>query len=91
MASITIRRLENATKERLRIRASHHGRSMEEEAREILETYDVTYVYVGTLEREAYGDAGLAKFGEFMDVAFQNGGATIYKMPDTGRVSVRAP
>lgn len=36
MASITIRRLENATKERLRIRASHHGRSMEEEAREIL-------------------------------------------------------
>jgi len=36
MASITIRRLEEATKERLRIRASHHGRSMEEEAREIL-------------------------------------------------------
>ena len=36
MASITIRRLEDATKERLRIRASHHGRSMEEEAREIL-------------------------------------------------------
>jgi len=62
-----------------------------EEAREILETYDVTYVYVGTLEREAYGDAGLAKFGEFMEVAFQNGGATIYKMPDTGQISVRAP
>jgi uncharacterized membrane protein len=62
-----------------------------EEAREILETYGVTYVYVGTLEREAYGDAGLAKFGEFMEVAFQNGGATIYKMPDTGQVSVRAP
>ena len=36
MASITIRRLEDATKERLRIRASRHGRSMEEEAREIL-------------------------------------------------------
>ena len=36
MASITIRRLEDATKERLRVRASHHGRSMEEEAREIL-------------------------------------------------------
>jgi plasmid stability protein len=36
MASITIRRLEDATKERLRVRASQHGRSMEEEAREIL-------------------------------------------------------
>jgi antitoxin FitA len=38
MASITIRRLEDATKERLRIRASRHGRSMEEEARRILNT-----------------------------------------------------
>ena len=36
MASITIRRLEDSTKERLRMRASRHGRSMEEEAREIL-------------------------------------------------------
>ena len=36
MASITIRRLEDATKERLRVRASRHGRSMEAEAREIL-------------------------------------------------------
>jgi len=26
-----------------------------------------------------------------MEVAFQNGGATIYKMPDTGQISVRAP
>ena len=62
-----------------------------EEAREILETYDVKYVYVGSLEREAYGDAGLAKFATFMEVAFQNSGATIYRMPDTGQVSVRAP
>lgn len=36
MASITIRRLEEGTKERLRVRASRHGRSMEEETREIL-------------------------------------------------------
>lgn len=36
MASLTIRRLEEATKQRLRVRASRHGRSMEEEAREIL-------------------------------------------------------
>jgi len=36
MSSITIRNLEPATKNRLRIRAARHGRSMEEEARQIL-------------------------------------------------------
>ncbi|MBO9456648.1 plasmid stabilization protein [Paracoccus sp. R12_1] len=36
MASITIRNLEDDVKRRLRIRAAEHGRSMEEEAREIL-------------------------------------------------------
>ena len=36
MASITIRRLEESTKRKLRIRAAQHGRSMEQEAREIL-------------------------------------------------------
>ena len=36
MASIIIRRLEESAKARLRVRAARHGRSMEEEAREIL-------------------------------------------------------
>jgi plasmid stability protein len=36
MASITIRNLDDDVKRRLRIRAAGHGRSMEEEAREIL-------------------------------------------------------
>jgi antitoxin FitA len=36
MATITIRQLDDTTKTRLRVRAAHHGRSMEEEAREIL-------------------------------------------------------
>lgn len=36
MASITIRRLDESVKARLRVRAAHHGRSMEEEARAIL-------------------------------------------------------
>ena len=36
MASITIRKLDDAVKSRLRIRAARHVRSMEEEAREIL-------------------------------------------------------
>jgi plasmid stability protein len=36
MASITIRRLDDAVKAKLRVRAASKGRSMEEEAREIL-------------------------------------------------------
>ena len=36
MASITIRKLEDVLKSRLRIQAARRGRSMEEEAREIL-------------------------------------------------------
>ena len=36
MASMTIRNLEDRVKTRLRIQAAEHGRSMEEEAREIL-------------------------------------------------------
>lgn len=36
MASITIRNLDDAVKQSLRVRAAQHGRSMEEEARDIL-------------------------------------------------------
>ena len=36
MASMTIRNLEDSLKRRLRVRAAEHGKSMEEEAREIL-------------------------------------------------------
>ena len=37
MAAITIRQLSDETKQQLRIRAAHNGRSMEAEVREILE------------------------------------------------------
>jgi plasmid stability protein len=37
MSSITIRKLDPAVKERLRVRAAEHGHSMEAEARDILE------------------------------------------------------
>ena len=36
MAAITIRQLDESVKSRLRVRAALHGRSMEEEVREIL-------------------------------------------------------
>jgi plasmid stability protein len=38
MSSITIRNLDPAVKERLRLRAARHGRSMEAEARRILQS-----------------------------------------------------
>lgn len=38
MASITIRNLDDQLKKRLRVRSAQHGRSMEEEARDILRT-----------------------------------------------------
>lgn len=38
MASITIRNLEQTTKRKLKVRAAMHGRSMEQEAREILKS-----------------------------------------------------
>lgn len=36
MASITIRKLDDRLKARLKVRAARHGRSMEDEARDIL-------------------------------------------------------
>jgi plasmid stability protein len=38
MASITIRNLDDALKRKLRLRAAHQNRSMEDEARDILRT-----------------------------------------------------
>jgi plasmid stability protein len=38
VASITIRKLDEPTKTRLRLRAARHGQSMEEEARQILKS-----------------------------------------------------
>ena len=49
------------------------------EARAILERYDVEYVYVGSLERGQFQPASLSKFGLFMDIAFQQGEVTIYR------------
>ena len=46
----------------------------------LLRKYDVTYIYVGHLEREQYGPDVGEKFGDFMDVAFENEGVTIYQV-----------
>ncbi|HZP26616.1 MAG TPA: DUF2298 domain-containing protein [Dehalococcoidia bacterium] len=65
-----------------------------EEAQRLLRKYNVQYVYIGRLERTLYIDqapAGqraareqaLYKFGQFMDLAFQEGALRIYKLRET--------
>jgi YYY domain-containing protein len=48
----------------------------------LLDKYDITYVYVGPLERSQYIANGLAKFDRLMDVAYQQGQVTIYRRRD---------
>jgi uncharacterized membrane protein len=45
----------------------------------LLDKYNVSYVYVGPLEEERYNPQGLRKFGQAMEIAFQQDGVTIYQ------------
>lgn len=47
---------------------------------ELIDKYNVTYIYVGNLERNKYGVLGLAKFDQLMDKPFSQDGSTIYKV-----------
>jgi len=59
-----------------------------EDAEEVVRKYGVEYVFVGRTETEFYGEKGagpavLHKFGQFMEVAFENREVTIYRLrPD---------
>ncbi len=57
------------------------------EARRLLDKYDVEYVYVGYLERNTYGEAGLAKFREFMTPVFENDSVIIYRLLEQAAVA----
>jgi YYY domain-containing protein len=46
--------------------------------RQVLQKYNVTFVYVGELERKLYGTAGMEKF-KSLQVAFTSGAVTIYR------------
>ena len=45
----------------------------------LLNRYGVEYIYVGGLELSTYGQTGLEKFDERLDVAYQNSSVTIYR------------
>jgi YYY domain-containing protein len=51
-----------------------------DEARAILDRYSVEYVYVGGMERDSYGEEGMAKFAELGKVVYQNPKVTIYRI-----------
>jgi YYY domain-containing protein len=51
-----------------------------ETALTLLDKYDISYVYVGPLERSEYDPRGLDKFARFMDIVYQNEGVTIFKV-----------
>ncbi|MCY3770987.1 MAG: plasmid stabilization protein [Gemmatimonadetes bacterium] len=65
MASITIRNLSDDLKQRLRMRAAEHGRSMEEEVREILKvvlTEDIPPVNLARAIRARFAPLGGVEF-----------------------------
>jgi plasmid stability protein len=74
MASITIRKLPENTKRRLRIRAARNGRSMEQEARELLE--------IGL----ARDDAEPGNLGEAIRRRFAPLGGVDLKIPPRGPI-----
>ncbi len=76
MASITVRNLDAAAKERLRVRAARNGRSMEEEARLLLAGLDEP-------AQVAPAPAGVARsLGDKRILLIVGGGIAAYKTPD---------
>jgi antitoxin FitA len=77
MASITIRNLDDSVKAQLRVRAAQHGRSMEDEVREILRI---------ALAESSHSPGNLAasiraKFKVFAD----------FELPELSRAPLREP
>jgi uncharacterized membrane protein len=54
-----------------------------EDALRILQQYDVTYVFVGSVERAKYPPAGLDKFNGGLPLAVRFGDAYVYRVPRT--------
>ncbi len=70
MASITIRNLDDGVKRRLRVRAAENGRSMEEEARDVL--------------RRAVGEAPPKDLGRAIHARFAALGGVDLDLPERG-------
>jgi YYY domain-containing protein len=51
-----------------------------DQVKAIISKYNITFVYVGDLERASYGEDVAMKFADFTDVIFENEGVIIYKV-----------
>ena len=49
---------------------------------ELLQKYDVTYIYIGDREKSTYGNIPLMDFNDLMKPIFQEGAVTIYERLD---------
>jgi YYY domain-containing protein len=58
-----------------------------DQALQLLSKYRVGYVYVGQIERAAYGDAGMAKFdqmaGSYLNVVYDQDGVKIFEVNES--------
>ena len=63
------------------IEKAYHSMDVDE-VKAILDEYNVTYVYVGQLEREKFrlSDPMIDKFGAFMDLVYEGQGVRIYQV-----------
>lgn len=59
------------------------------DAAALLNRYGVDYIYVGGLERNTYGEQGLDKFAEQLEVVYSNASVTIYRWQPTETVAAR--
>ena len=77
MSSLTVRNLDESVKNRLRVRAARHGRSMEEEVRQILQNV------------VAPEQAGQVSFAERVNSRFA--GLNVDSLPIPARQLARTP
>jgi len=61
------------------------------EAMPVIEQYGVDYVYVGPVERETYGERGLAKFQRSFEPVYTSAGVVIYRVPADADSLAAAP
>jgi uncharacterized membrane protein len=62
-----------------------YNTSSNEQALELLNKYNVQYIYVGSVERNKYTSEGLQKFNSYTDnynLIYQNEGVSIYKLKE---------
>jgi uncharacterized membrane protein len=50
-------------------------------AHQLLNQYDVHYLFIGPTEQRLYGGLGLEKFDDFLQPVFQQGDFRIYRVP----------